>query len=79
MNIETRIINLTQRMLKIRQESILDKFENILEKEEIVAHTIDGKPLTRKEYKAKINLAKKEVEKGNYITQENLIQEAKQW
>ncbi len=79
MNIETRIINLTQRILKIRQESILDQFENILEKEEIVAYTTDGKPLTRNEYKAKINLAKEKVEKGDYITQENLIQEAKQW
>lgn len=79
MNIETRIINLTQRMLQIRQESILDKFEKILEKEEVVAYTVSGDPLTRKGYKESVLNAKESVLKGDYITQANLKKEFKEW
>lgn len=79
MNIETRIINITQRMLQIRQESILDKFESILEEEEIVARTLDGVSLTKHSYKSNVLEAKESVLKGDYITQDDLKLEFKEW
>ena len=74
MNLEARLLDITQRMLNIRRASVLDQFETILEKEEIVARTISGEPLTREMYKSKVLAAKEDIAKGNYTTQERLRQ-----
>ena len=47
--------------------------------EEIVAYTIDGKPLTLKEYKEKLDSAAERVKNGRYTTHEDLLKEIKTW
>jgi len=47
--------------------------------EEIVAYTVDGKPLTLKEYKEKLEEAYLDYKKGNFTTQEDLEKEMKNW
>lgn len=45
----------------------------------IVAYTIEGKPLTKKEYKQQLIEAEKENERGEFVTQENLEKESDNW
>lgn len=45
----------------------------------IVAHTTEGKPLTRKAYKKELELSHKEIKQGNTITLEDLEKEIEQW
>jgi hypothetical protein len=47
--------------------------------EEIVAFTVEGKPLTRASYKAELLEAKAEIKRGEYISQEDLEKESERW
>ena len=47
--------------------------------EEIVAYTVDGKPLTLKEYKEKLDSALERVKSGEYTTHEDLLKEMENW
>lgn len=49
------------------------------DKKGIVLHTTEGKPLTPEQYKAEIDEARKQYEKGDYITQQELEQKTKNW
>lgn len=63
-----------ENLLKIVKEAI-DNYNE----EEIVAYSVDGKPLTRKEYNQKISAAVLDFKKGNYTTQEDLEKEIDSW
>lgn len=63
-----------EKLLKVVKETI-DNYK----KEEIVAHTVEGKPLTRKEYKEKLDSALQRVREGHYTTHEDLLKEMKNW
>lgn len=63
-----------ENLLKIVKETI-DNYNE----EEIVAHSVEGKPLTRKQYKQKISDALLDFKKGNYTTQEDLEKEIESW
>jgi hypothetical protein len=45
----------------------------------IVAYTVDGKPLTKALYNERLDLAEKQLQSGEYITQEDLEKEAENW
>jgi hypothetical protein len=47
--------------------------------EEIVAFTVEGKPLTKAAYKAELLDAKAEIKRGEYISQEDLEKESERW
>jgi hypothetical protein len=47
--------------------------------EDIVAYTVDGKPLTKAEYIADIELAAKEIEEGNFYTTDEVRKIAASW
>jgi len=49
------------------------------QEEEIVAYTVEGKPLTKSEYRQELLAAETEIEKGEYITQEDFEKEAENW
>ena len=49
------------------------------EKDEIVAYTVQGKPLSRKAMQQDLAEAESEYQKGNYLTQEQLKEEIKSW
>ena len=63
-----------EHLLKVVKAVIESYQEN-----DIVAYTIDGKPLTRLAYKEELQEAKAEITKGKYITQEDLEKEANNW
>jgi DNA polymerase III psi subunit len=63
-----------ENLLKIVKETI-DNYNE----EDIVAYTVDGIPLTRKQYKQKISDAVSDFKKGNHTTQEDLEKEIESW
>jgi hypothetical protein len=79
MNLEVTKIDLAKKLLDINSESVLKQIEAILQKEEIVAYTTNGKPLTRTEYIDEIKVAEKDIEKGNYISHVQLLENIKKW
>lgn len=79
MNIEAVKIDLAKQLFSIDKESVLEKIKAILDKEEIVAYTVDGKPLTREAYIKAIKHAEKDVEKGNAISHNQLLEDRKKW
>ena len=78
MNIETTKLELMQLLLQTKKESILSRIKQIYE-EEIVAYTVDGKPLTKSAYKKEILEAEAEIERGEFTTQEDLEKESDDW
>ncbi len=63
-----------ERLLKVVKAVIESYQEN-----DIVAHTIDGKPLTRTAYKEELQEAKAEIIRGEYTSVEELEKESKNW
>jgi len=49
------------------------------DKKGTLIYTVQGQPLTRMQYKADINEARKQYEDGNYISQEELEKKTKNW
>jgi len=78
MNIETTKLELMQLLLQTQKESILARIKTVFE-EEIVAYTVDGKPLTKSAYKKELLDAEAEIERGEFTTQEDLEKEAENW
>lgn len=79
MSIETIKIDLVKQLFNINKESVLKQIKAILDKEEIVAYTTSGKPLTRKAYIQEIKKAEKDIDNGNYITHQELLDDIKKW
>lgn len=79
MNLETLKIDLAKQLFNIDKEAVLNRIKDILDKEEIVAYTIDGKPLTKKAYIDSVKEAEKDIETGNYTTHQQLLEEIKKW
>lgn len=66
-------------------EATLNKVEEVraaydtASHEEIVAVTVQGQPLTKKQYIARIDEARAQFKRGESITTEELIKEMKTW
>ncbi len=50
MNLEQHKIKIIQKLQSIEDDSLLDELDMVLNGNYIVAHTIDGKPLTKNQY-----------------------------
>jgi len=79
MDIQTAKINVMQKIMNVSKASLLDKINNILDEEMTVGYTTDGKPLTKKQYNERLLVAEKQIESGDYVTQENLEKEIDNW
>ena len=79
MNIEITKIDLAKKLFNINKESVLKQLKAILDKEEVIAYTTDGKPLTRDEYIKEVKSAEQEIGNGNYITGEQLLENIDKW
>ena len=60
-----------ERLLKVVMERYWD--------EEIVSYSVEGKPLTKLDYKSELNDAVSEIKSGKFNTQENLEIESENW
>lgn len=79
MNLQDTKINVMQKIMNVSKASLLDKISNILDEEMIVGYTTGGQPLTRNQYNERLLLAEKQIESGDYITQEDLEKEMENW
>jgi len=79
MNIQSIKLDLVQKLLAVKDELVLKKINRILDKEIIVAYTIDGKPLTLKQYNKKLLTAEKQIKTGNFLSQEDLEKKSSKW
>lgn len=64
MNIEQHKTKIIQKVQNIKDEKILDEIDSILNGNFIVAYTIDGKPLTKKEYANHIESISESIANG---------------
>ena len=53
--------------------------ESYHEEDQIVAYTVDGKPLTRKQYNQKLVDAETEIQRGELTSVEDLEKESQNW
>ena len=53
--------------------------ESYHEDDDIVAYTVDGKPLTRKQYNQELLDAEAEIQRGEITSVEDLEKEARNW
>ena len=88
MNVKMRImgaLELRNTMLKYintADERLLKVLKAVVEsyrEDEIVAYTVEGKPLTKSEYRQDLLDAEAEIERGEYTTQEDLEKESENW
>jgi len=79
MDLKTAKINVIQKIMTVSKASLLDKINNILDEEMIVGYSTDGKPLTKDQYNERFLVAEKQIESGNFITQEDLEKEIENW
>ncbi len=79
MNIQAVKIDLVQKLLSVKSELLLKKINFLLDTEVVVAYTVDGKPLTKNQYNKNLAEAEKEIEAGNFISQEELEIKSAKW
>lgn len=79
MDLQSTKLDVMQKIMGVSTPSLLEKINDILDNEMIVAYTVDGKPLTKAMYNERLDLAEKQLQSGEYITQEDLEKEAENW
>lgn len=63
-----------ERLLKV-VKAVIESYQE----EEIVAFSVEGKPITRSAYKTELANAKLEIQKGEVISQDDLEKESENW
>lgn len=79
MNLQKSKINVMQKIMNVSKASLLDKINDILDEEMIVGYTTDGQPLTKSQYNERLLIAEKQIESGDFISQEDLENEIENW
>lgn len=72
MEINELKIHLLQKLMTLEDQDLLKKIDHLVNEEMIVAYTTDGRPLTKAQYDDRLTKAEKQIEKGEYLTQEEV-------
>jgi len=77
-NLKERLIqyinNADERLLHV-VKAVIESYKD----NEIVAYSVEGNPLTQKQYHRELMAAEEEVARGEFISQEDLEQETETW
>ncbi len=68
--------------IKEADEQLFKVLKTVVEnykENDIVAYTVDGQPLTQRQYRQELLDAEAEIERGEFTTQEDLEKEAENW
>ena len=84
MDLITRKNKFIQQFEQIKDVNLIERFEEFLNselngKEQIVAYSIDGEPLTKEMYINRVKKAEASIDAGNYTTVEDLEKEVENW
>jgi len=63
-----------ERLLKV-VKAVIESYQE----DEIVAFSVNGKPITRSEYKLELSNAENEIKDGSIISHEDLEKESENW
>jgi len=63
-----------ERLLKV-VKAVIESYQE----EEIVAFSVEGKPITKANYLESLSKAKLEIENGDFISQKDLEKESENW
>jgi hypothetical protein len=78
MDLATRKHKFIEQFEKIKDANIIERFETFLNKElnkkEIVAYSITGDPISKKEYIKRNEAAVKSYKKGDFKTQKEILE-----
>lgn len=79
MDLQTKKIDVVQKILGVTKASLLEKISNLLDKEMVVGYTVEGDPLTKESYNKRLQIAEKQIQSEEYFTQEDLEKESEKW
>lgn len=83
MDIATRKYKFIEQFINTINDDKIELFESLLESQseenEIVAYTVKGEPLTKKQYIQEIEESEKDIAAGRVISASDLLKEIKNW
>ena len=79
MDLQVAKIDVLQKIMNVSKISLLDKINDILDKEMIVGYTVEGAPLTKSAYNARLEKAENDVLNGRVTSSEDLKKEVESW
>ena len=79
MDLQATKLDVIQKIMSVSTIPLLEKINKLLEKEMTVGYTVEGKPLTKKSYDARLQIAEKQIRSGQVLTQDELENEADNW
>ncbi|MBT3423270.1 MAG: hypothetical protein HOD63_05915 [Bacteroidetes bacterium] len=79
MDIQAFKLDVLQKIMGVTKHSLLEKIDKILDSEMIVGHTVEGEPLTKKQYNKRLKIAEAQIQSGEYQTQEEVEKEVENW
>ena len=79
MDIQAMKISLVQKLLSVKDEATLSQIESVLNENVIVAYTVEGTPLTKKEYHKILDEAESEIEKGDFLSHNEVVKISDEW
>lgn len=79
MDLQAAKLNVIQKIVGVTKSSLLEKISDLLDKEMVVGYTVEGEPLTKEVYDSRLEKAEAQIKSGEFISQEDLEAESKNW
>ncbi len=80
MDIQTEKLLLIEELTKIQDVQVIEQIKQLLKRDNpVVGYAVNGNPITREQLIKRIAAAEKRMDNGEFITQEELEKEAKNW
>ena len=77
--LQARKLNLIEEFLRINDEQVISDLESLINKEKIKSYERELVPMTIEEFYCNINQSVREIESGQFITHEELLESIKEW
>ena len=77
--LQARKLNLIEEFLRINDEQVISDLESLILKEKIKSYERELVPMTIEQFHTNINQSVSEIESGQFITHEELLESIKEW
>jgi len=79
MDLRAEKFEVMEKIMHLADSALLKKINDLLEAEMIVGYTTGGAPLTMMAYNARLEAGERQIEAGDFSTQEDLEKESSDW
>lgn len=79
MNIADKKVELIEWIASLKDHTLLEKIEQLKQQSISEAYQANLKPMTPKQYKARLDQAEADYQQGNVISQEEIEKESENW